>query len=63
MKTMSYIKGKYYKGKGTYIESRDTHYPLNLRLLDRSNIKKHHVFGTGKYDANGAQILYKELIK
>ena len=53
---VEYLKGKNYKGKGKYIGERTTQ---STRI---PNIKHEHLFGTGKYDNNGAQILYRELV-
>ena len=45
-----YIKGRYYRGLGYYIEVRTTH------ALNNPPIKE-HIFSTGKYDSSGAVYL------
>ena len=64
---MKYTKGKYYTGKGVYLEMRTTYYPIfrDIRTPDSTSsqvAEQHHVFSTGKYDSSGAVGLYKELI-
>ena len=64
---MKYTKGKHYAGKGVYLEMRTTYYPIfqDIRTPHSPNSQvseKHHVFSKGKYDDNGAAILYKEKI-
>jgi|ETNvirnome_6_100_1030635.scaffolds.fasta_scaffold380342_2 hypothetical protein len=54
---VEYLKGKNYKGKGKYIGERITH-----STPDHETIKHEHLFGTGKYDDNGAQILHRESV-
>ena len=64
---MKYTKGKYYTGKGVYLETRTTHYPIfrDIRTPHSPSsqiTEQHHVFSKGTYDDNGAVLLYKEKI-